>query len=279
MEKLRKFLEFTLFEVSDYKISIYNILLLLAVFLGVKIAFWIAQKTIKRKIKSRGLDDGRFESIFLLVKYVVYVLAVFFSFKSMGIDVSLILGASAALLVGIGLGLQQLFYDIASGVLILIEGSIEIGDIVQVNELVGRVKTIRLRTTVLETLFNTNIIVPNSKFVSDNVINWNHIEETTIFKVSVGVAYGSDVDKVCTQLKNAAIEHEKVLKTPEPFIKFSNFGESSLDFDLIFWTKEIWYAEMIKSDLRFSIERKFREHNITIPFPQRDVHVYNKIVT
>ena len=209
-----------------------------------------------------------------LLLVLALVLAIILAIESVGIDITWLIGASAALLVGIGMGMQQTFNDIISGIIILFEGTIEVGDVLEIDELVGTIREIRLRTCKIETRESIVVIVPNSKFVTSNVINWSHNNKTTRFNVEVGVAYGSDVGLVKKVLLECADKHGEVLKKPFAFVRFEGFGESSLDFRLFFWTNRIWEVENIKSDLRFMIDDRFRESGITIPFPQRDVHFY-----
>jgi small-conductance mechanosensitive channel len=185
-----------------------------------------------------------------------------------------LIAGSAALLVGIGLGIQQIFNDIASGLFILFERNLKVNDVVQIEEnIIGRVLSIGLRTSKLETRDNIIMIIPNSKFISDNVINWSHIEVKTRFKVEIGVAYGSDVELVKNVLLECAKQHKDITNKPQPFVRFNDFGDSSLDFQLFFWTRKAFRVENIKSDLRFQIDIEFRKNDIIIPFPQTDVHL------
>jgi small-conductance mechanosensitive channel len=193
---------------------------------------------------------------------------------TVGIKITFLLASSAALLVGLGLGLQQLFQDFVSGITLLIEGTVKVGDIVETaNGEVGQVDEINLRTSKLRTRDNIILIVPNSALIISPVINWSHIEQTTRFSVKVGVAYGSDVEKVTELLLMCTNEHKKIVKKPAPHVFFKDFGNSSLDFELLFYTNETFRVERIKSELRYAIDKAFRENNITIPFPQRDVHI------
>jgi small-conductance mechanosensitive channel len=148
-----------------------------------------------------------------------------------------------------------------------------VGDVVELEGDVGIVKEIGFRTTKIENRDNIILIIPNSKFIGENVINWSHIEQKTRFSVDVGVAYGSDVELVKKVLLECARDHQEVTEYPKPFVRFDDFGNSSLDFQLFFWTDNAFRVENIKSDLRFAIDKKFRENKITIPFPQRDVHI------
>ena len=276
-KKIQNILEYKLLEFENFHISIWNIIFIITVFVVVNFLFSIIKKVLKRRLINRGqIDDGRLISILQLIQYFIYILAILISIRSIGIDINWLIGASAALLVGIGMGLQQTFNDIVSGVIVLFEGTLEVGDVVEVDGIIGEVKEIRLRTCKLETRESIIMIIPNSKFVTSNVINWSHNMDTTLFHINVGVAYGSDVDMVKNCLIECAQKHGEVLKNPEPFVRFTDFGDSSLDFKLFFWTDKIWTVEFIKSDLRFMIEKKFRESGVKIPFPQRDVHIYNK---
>jgi small-conductance mechanosensitive channel len=181
------------------------------------------------------------------------------------------------LLVGLGLGLQQIFQDFISGITLIIEGTLKVGDIVEmIDEEVGRVKEISMRTSKIETRDNIILIVPNSKLINDVVINWSHIEKKTRFNVDVGVAYGSDVNLVKEILLACAGNHNQIFSSPEPRVRFTDFGNSSLDFQLLFYTNETFRVEDIKSDLRFQIDEAFRKNKVRIPFPQRDVHLISE---
>jgi len=169
---------------------------------------------------------------------------------------------------GLGSGLQCNEQEIAV---------LEVGDVVDIGGLVGTVRRIGLRASHIQTRSNITVIVPNSKLVVDNVVNWSHSDDRARFQVSVGVAYGSDTELVKNLLIECAQANEKILNFPRPFVRFVDFGNSSLDFELHFWANEFIRIEDVKSDVRFSIDRAFREHEVTIPFPQRDVWFKNPI--
>ncbi|PHN04241.1 mechanosensitive ion channel family protein [Flavilitoribacter nigricans] len=219
----------------------------------------------------KEINIGSQYAINQLFKYFLYVIAILYALGAIGIDLTILLGGAAALLVGIGLGLQQTFNDLISGIILLSERSVEVGDVLDVGGTVGTVRRIGVRTSLVETRDNMTIIVPNSKLIGDSVVNWSHDEDKARFRISVGVAYGSDTALVKKILLQVAQEHPKALKRPAPFVRFINFGDSSLDFELLFWSKEFIRIEDVKSDMRFETDRLFRENNITIPFPQRDV--------
>ena len=180
----------------------------------------------------------------------------------------------SALLIGLGLGIQHIFNDLVSGFIILFDRSIKIGDVVEIeNELVGQVVKINLRTCMVITRDDVEVIIPNSKFTTENVTNWTHNSIRTRFNIDVGVAYGSDVKLVEKLLLQAAKENKLVTKENPPIVHFIDFGESSLDFKIYFYSEDNFRIEKIKSDLRFAIDKKFRENKVTIPFPQRDLHL------
>ncbi|MEM1122094.1 MAG: mechanosensitive ion channel domain-containing protein, partial [Bacteroidota bacterium] len=189
------------------------------------------------------------------------------------INMTVLWGGLAALLVGVGLGLQQTFNDLFSGLVLLFERGIEVGEILEIDGEVGSLKKIGLRTSVIESRDNITIIVPNSKLVVSNVINWTHYDNKVRFRISVGVAYGSDTALVKKILLKTAKAHPNILKRPAPYVRFTDFGNSSLDFELLFFSKKFITIEDIKSDLRFEIDQKFREAGVTIPFPQRDIWI------
>ena len=190
-----------------------------------------------------------------------------------GIKVQLLLAGSAALMVGIGLGLQSIFSDFLSGIFLLIEGTIKVGEIIEVDGLVGKVEEINLRNSKVLSRENVVVIVPNSKFVTEKVVNWSLHNESIRFTVDVGVAYGSDTKKVKLIFETIMNENGDIDQTPKPFVRFKDFGESSLDFELIFWTKKAFAVDSLKSDLRFEINDQLNKNDITVPFPQRDVHI------
>ncbi|MGB0430938.1 MAG: mechanosensitive ion channel family protein [Bacteroidia bacterium] len=243
---------------------------------------WTVVRVIKliliRKVLNRGMDKGSISAVIQLIKYFAYTIVLAILLDTFGFNTTAILASSTALLVGIGLGLQQVFYDLVSGIILLFEGTIRVGDVVEIkHEYVGKVMHIGIRTSKIETRENTYIIVPNSKFISGDVVNWSHITTSTRFKVTVGVAYGSDVLLVKELLLTAASAQKEVEQNPKPFVRFKDFGDSALVFELYFWTNETFIVENLKSDIRFEIDRLFRANNVTIPFPQRDLHIKSSL--
>ncbi|WP_136468471.1 mechanosensitive ion channel family protein [Flagellimonas onchidii] len=226
---------------------------------------------LTRKMETE--DKQKFTSIFKFANYVIYLLVVLVTLSAAGIDITLVITASAALFVGLGLALQELFQDILAGIFIIVDKSLQVGDIVEVDSKVGKVFEIKLRTTRAITRDDKVIIIPNHKFISDIVFNYTQNHKTTRESVSVGVAYGSDVELVTQLLEQVAAEQKRVLKNPKPFVLFDDFGDSALMFSLNYFTNDIFGDLKIKSHIRYNINSKFKEHGISIPFPQRDVHI------
>lgn len=261
---------------TEVWISTSDIIRALLILLIARLLVWVVtQVFLLRYYRRQEINIGSQFAINQLVKYFFYVIAVLFALDTLGINMTLVWGGAAALLIGVGLGLQQTFNDFFSGLLLLFERSVEVGDVVNVGGLIGTVRQIGPRTSKIQTRDNITVIVPNSKLVVDNVINWSHIDKRARFFISIGVAYGSDTVLVRELLINVTKEHKKVLNFPSPFVRFVDFGDSALNFEIHFWSSEFIRIEDVKSDLRFAIDLAFREHHVTIPFPQRDVWFKN----
>ena len=258
-------------EVVQFNLS--NIINVILVILVARLVIWGLMNIFLFKIyQTQKIAVGSQFAVNQLIKYVLYVITFMVCFNVLGIDMSLILGGAAALLVGIGLGLQQTFNDIVSGLVILFERSVSVGDILEFDSTIGIVKRIGIRASIIETRGNTSMVVPNHLLVNEKVVNWNHYNQRVRFNVEVGVAYGSDTTLVKKLLLNSLTENPYVEKFPAPFVRFLNFGSSSLDFSLYFFSRNLLVIEDIKSDIRLKIDELFRENNITIPFPQSDIH-------
>jgi small-conductance mechanosensitive channel len=276
MKNLQKILDIKLIESGDYTLTIFHVVTVLLILIITKAIIQLIKKIFRRQ-ENKGLEIGKSHAIYQIFKYIIWISSILLILDTVGIKITFLLASSAALLVGLGLGLQQLFQDFVSGITLLVEGTVKVGDIVETsNGEIGKVNEINLRTSKLITRDNIILIVPNSTLIIATVINWTHIEQTTRFSVLVGVAYGSDVDKVTELLLMCADEHKKIVKNPAPHVFFKDFGNSSLDFELLFYTTETFRVEGIKSDLRYGINKAFRENNITIPFPQRDIHIISE---
>jgi len=218
-------------------------------------------------------DKQKFSSVFKFTNYVIYLVVILVTLSGAGIDITLIITASAALFVGLGLALQELFKDILGGIFIIVDKSLQVGDIVEVQGKVGKIFEIKLRTTRAITRDDKVVIIPNHKFISDIMFNYTQNHRTTRERVSVGVAYGSNVGLVTQILEQVAAEQKQILKNPKPFVLFDDFGDSALMFSIHFFTNDSFSDPRIKSEMRYKINSKFAENSISIPFPQRDVHI------
>jgi len=272
MNSISNFLEFNVLTLGEHTLKIYNLLLALFIFIVTKVILWLVAKIIKKR-NTLNNNHSNTSAMIQISAYFFWTVAIVFMLESLNIDVKLILAGSAALLVGIGLGLQQTFNDFISGLILLFEGTTKVGDILEIDGDIVKIQEIGLRASRTINRFDISVIIPNSLITTSKVINWSHHETKTLFTVKVGVAYGSDVDLVITTLKNCANEHAEVIKNDQTDVRFSDFGASSLDFTLLFYTRNIFAAERIKSDIRINIAKAFNQNNITVPFNQLDIHV------
>lgn len=274
---LRKFLEYSLIEWSNYNITVGKVVVAIVLWLLTKFVLYLIKKIIHRREKKDILDEGKGYAIYQITSYLVYIIAILLTLDFLGFHITVILASSTALLVGLGLGLQDTFKDWVAGIVLLIERAITAGDIIEVDDIVGIVEEVGLRTTIVKTRDDIVLVIPNQKLTSNYVINWTQNGKSTRFSVNVGVAYGTDTHLVKSLLIESAKEHMQINNKPQPSVFFEDFGNSSLDFKLLFFSNELFRIERIKSDLRFSIDKKFRENNITIPFPQRDLWIKNAV--
>lgn len=273
MTEFNNILYTILFQYKNHSLTIFELVMIMMVFLATKLVLWLIRKALDRKTRIKNLDVGNTIALFQIIKYIIWVISIVIMLEILGIKVSVLLAGSAALLVGIGLGLQQTFNDILSGIILLFEKSVKVGDVLDLDGDIVVIQEIGLRTSVAKTRTEIIILIPNSIITTNKVINWSNQSTKTIFKISVGVAYGSDVDLVMEILKNCARKHPEVLKNNNIDVRFSNFGNSSLDFILLFSTEKIIDSERIKSDIRVEINKQFIENKISIPFPQMDLHL------
>jgi small-conductance mechanosensitive channel len=255
-----------------------SVLVLFRLLLLLALVFWLSSRLKRffftRFLSGSGLDRALQYAIAQIIGYLILIIGAAIALQNAGIDLSALTIFAGALGVGLGFGLQDIARNFVSGIIILIERPIQIGDRVEVGEVAGQVRQIRARSTTVVTNDNIMIIVPNAKFIEDSITNWSHDDPKVRFRIPVGVAYGSDVEKVRALLIEVAREHPQALADPAPVVFFSGFGESSLDFELGVWSDEMSYRpRRFRSDLNFAIEKKMREAGIEIPFPQRDVHI------
>ena len=249
------------------------LLLLLFTILITNLVLRLVRGFVTRRMERE--DKLKFISIFQFLKYAIYLVVVLLTLSAAGIDITLLITASAALFVGLGLALQDLFQDIIGGIYILLDKTLQVGDVIEVDGRVGRVEEIKLRTTRAHTPSDKVIVIPNHKFITDTVFNYTQNRKITLEAVQVGVAYGSDVDLVSEMLLTSLDGVEGVLMEPEPFVVFEDFGDSALLFSIRFFVADSFKSLTTKSQIRFNIDSLFRAQQIIIPFPQRDVHLFN----
>jgi len=268
---IKDFLLYKIYDSGDINISIGRLLTIIIAIIVVTYALRLIRRLVTAKLPEE--DKNKFESIFGFLKYLFYLLVVVTILHSSGVNLTVLLTASAALFVGLGFALQYLFQDIISGILIILDQSLHVGDIVEVEGKVGRVFEIRLRTTRALTRDDKVVVIPNHKFLTDSIYNYTQNHKTTRESVNVGVAYGSDVTRVSQLLLDCVEKKKGILNNPKPFVLFEDFGDSALLFSINFYITDSFSDPKIKSEIRYMIDSKFRENNITIPFPQRDVHL------
>ena len=262
--------------IKGYYLKISSILIVIIVLFGARLFAWfLTQILLQPYYNKNRIDQGAQYSVNQLLSYVIYVVSFFLAMNIIEVKMNLILGGAAALLVGVGLGLQQTFNDFFSGIILLFERSIDIGDIVNVNGVIGTVKRIGIRTSKIETRDNITVIVPNSKLVTDNVINWSHTNNYARFEIKIQASFTVDPQLIRQILIAVAGANNRVEQNPAPFVRFIEFGQYALEFHLLFWSKELINIEDVKSDLRFEINRMFKEHGIEIPYPIQSLYLKN----
>jgi len=259
---------------KDISISVQDVLIIITVIFITTIILKVIFKLLTRRLPDD--DKAKFNVVYGYFRWLFYLIIFLVTLDSVGVDVTTVLTASAALLIGIGLALQTLFQDIISGVFILLDQSVHVGDIIEIDGKIGRVDEIKLRTTRAVTIGNKVLIIPNHLYLENSLYNWTQNGFNTRESVEVGVAYGSDVQLVKKLLIQAANSQQEVIEQKDTIVQFTDFGDSSLNFKVIFTLEDSFNANNPKSDIRFEIDRLFRENNITIPFPQRDIHIIRK---
>lgn len=269
-----RILHYRLFDINQSEVTLATLLVFVLVIVGVFILSRILNRLILRRVLDRfQIERGIQYNMVRVGHYIVMAIGVIFALQFVGIDFSGLAVIFGFLSVGIGFGLQNITSNFVSGIILLFERPIKVGDRVTVADIEGDVTAINMRATTIRTLNNITIIVPNQEFVSASVINWSHGDTTVRMLVSVGVSYNSDLDTVIKALEEVADEHPRVLKDPKPDVVFRGFGDSAWDLDLRCWIAEPRGYYTIQSDLNCAIVRVFRKYNVEIPFPQRDLHV------
>lgn len=265
----------TLFKLGQSEISLGTVLYFLIAFILLSYLSKRLRNFVVNKVLTKaGFELGARNSIGMIVRFIFIFVGSIVIIQGAGIDLSSLSLLAGALGVGIGFGLQNITDNFISGIIILFEKPIKVGDRIEVGDVEGDVINISVRATTVLTNDNISIIVPNSEFISSRVINWSHNDRNIRFKLAVGVSYNEDPNLVRDILLKVANDNKHVLKKPEPYVFFDEFGDSSLNFTLAVWTST--YTDkprILKSELYFAIFEKFKESQIEIPFPQRDIHI------
>lgn len=272
---MKNFLDYVIISVGKIHITVSHIVVIVATIVVTRLIIWGLSKFFARYSKRKHIEIGRQHSLFQIIKYIIYFLAFIFIVNSLHIDSAGLLVGSGALLVGVGIGLQQTFNDVFSGIILLLEGSVKVHDKLLVENLICQVNRIGLRTTKVTTIDSISIIIPNSYLVTNKVINWTHNKRPSRFHIDVGVAYSSDIDLVEKVLLDSLTSQAGVMSTPPPSVQLVNYGDSSVDFQLFFYSKEYFKIELIKSDIRKKVFKRLGKEGIEIPFPQRDLWLKN----
>ena len=279
-----EFINYKLIDLKTFNLTFYHILVIIVVFIGTRMLVNVTKLYLIQKFKSTKINDDGTEYVYIQIsKYIIYLCAILLTCKILAIDLGLILTGSLGLLVGLGLGLQDVFKDLIAGVVLLLEKNIKIGDIVEISgtsnqsSVVAKILKINPRTTQIETREGNVLIIPNTRLTQQQVENWTHGSTLSRFNIEVVVDYGANLELISKLLIDSALSHPKVKKDHPIFTRMANFSDNGLVMELIFWADQSWDINNYKSDLRFEIYRLFSIHNITIPYPKRSVEVSNKL--
>ncbi len=272
---IREYLNVPITTISNTEITLWTILYFIFLtfilfYVTSKIRKWIVYKLLAKS----KIDLGVRVAVGTIFRYIVLAIGLIIVLQTVGIDLSTLTILAGALGIGIGFGLQNITNNLVSGIIILFERPIKVGDRIEVGNVSGDVIRISMRSTTIITNDNISIIVPNSEFISSRVINWSHIDRNVRLNFPVGVSYKEDPKIIRKLLMEVASENDGVLKEPKPDVLFNEFGDSSLVFNLRVWTRQfINRPGVLKSQLYYAVFDKFKQNGIEIPFPQRDLHL------
>lgn len=273
-DKIVDVMNYKLFEVNQTPVTIFSIALFVLFLIGFYIVSRVLNKIVLKRVLIRfDIERSIRFNMVRIGHYVFMLFGILMAFQFIGINLSGLAVIFGMLSVGIGFGLQNITSNFISGIILLFERPIKVGDRITVGDVVGEVASINMRSTTIQSLNNITIIVPNSDFVSAKVTNWSHGDPKIRLDISVGVSYSSDLDTVLKALHEVAEENNDILKNPSHDVLFSEFGDSSWNLELRVWIPTPRQFYKFKSDINCAIVRKFREYDIEIPFPQRDLHV------
>ena len=274
LTRLKGFLETPLFKLGETQITLLSVayfflLLILLIYISGK-----GKNLVNRVLARRGIALGIREATGSIVRYLMLFIGLLVILQTVGIDLTALSILTGAVGLGIGFGLQNIASNFISGIIILFERPVRIGDRIAVGDVEGDVVRIGARSTTVLTNDNIDIIIPNSKLITENVVNWTHSERKVRFRIPVTVASNVDIRKVEQALLEAAKNVPEVLETPEPGVRFLEFGQNGLEFELRAWTTTLVHRRgKFTSEMNFAIYDKLKEHEIEVPYPQRDIHI------
>ncbi len=275
LEPLRNVLNYTIFTLGEARITPLSIVYLIVL---LTLLFFLSNKLrnllVERVLGHTRLDLGARQAIGTITRYFILFIGFLIILQTVGINLTTLNVLAGAVGIGVGFGLQNIASNFISGLIILFERPVQVGDRIEIDDVNGKVVSIGARSTHIRTNDNITIIVPNSKFISENVINWSFEGKKVRFRVPVGVAYSADINLAKKLLLKVADENGDVLQDPKPTVRLTKFGESSIDLELWVWSKEkLQRKSAFISDLNFAIWEKFNANNVEIPFPQTDLHL------
>lgn len=276
---LEKFLDYELIKVANFDLTVGKIVAIILIISITKLVVNRIKKILYHSDRFKEYDKGNLYSLVRIITYIIWLFSTIIILDTIGLHISALITGSAALLVGAGFGLKQTFNDFFSGIILLIEGATRVGDIVEVDKEVLKLTKIGLRTSEAINRDNIVIIIPNSKITTDKVINWTHHSKVIRFRIPIGIAYGSDVELAIKLLEEIANKHPNTLQKNKTEARFIDFGSSSLNFELLFYSKNAFRIEKDKSEIRKEINKIFTKNGIVIAFPQIDVHVDYKTIS
>jgi small-conductance mechanosensitive channel len=271
---MNEILDHRLFRVGGAPVTVGSLLAFVAILLASYLLARLTRRLVVKRFLTHRLTVGVRYALGRFVGYLIFLLGAAVALETLGISIAALAAFGAALGVGIGFGLQDIAKNFVSGLILLVERPIQVGDRINLGDVSGDVVEIRTRATIIRTNDDVHLIIPNSKFISETVTNRSYGQPRVRYRIPVGVAYGSDPRAVEEALLEAARKSENVLADPPPSVRFKAFGDSSFDFELLCWTSRMLQRQgAFRSELNFAIYEALKARGIEIPFPQRDLHI------
>jgi len=275
---LEKILSYDLINYHSIHITTESLLKLILVWGATKLIIILIKKAFKISGRKRSLQPEEWMTFFIIIKYFIWLVGITVMLNIIGVNVTMLVAGSSALLIGLGIGIQHYLYDMFAGLILLFEKKVTIGTLIELPD--GnpvKITNVKMRFSEGIDRDDIKIIIPNSTLLSNQMNFWEPRKTKSRFSLELGVAYGSNPEKVSELILQAVKTHKDCSKSPEPFVRLTGFGDSSLNFQLLFWSKNKFRINQVKSDLNMKILHLFTENKIQIPFPQRDVHIIQNV--